>query len=139
MSIIEIAKLKNEAEFELQKIRSSNFSIVGENKVLAYYSFLALMASDLILKKKQASLILGQDIPKQVYSKAKKVALYVRDEKTYEHDGKKILLSNEDFSSSAKSPAKRDVLQTYGHIAAYEKALIDKTLHEFNLNYSKTL
>ena len=57
--------------------------------MLAYYSFRALMASNLILIRAQASKALGQNIPKQVYSKAKKVAEYVISATPYEHEGKK--------------------------------------------------
>ena len=135
ISIVEIVALKSEVAEELEKIRSSNFSIIGENKVLAYYSFRALMASNLILKKAQASKALGQSIPKQVYSKAKKVAEYVINATPYEHEGKKTVLNESDFSTETTNGDGRDVMQTYGHIAASERLAIEKALDKLNSEY----
>ncbi len=50
------------------------------------------MESNLSTKKTQASRALGQSIPKQVYSKAKKVAEYVINATPYEHEGEKSFL-----------------------------------------------
>ena len=135
ISILKIVALKSEVAEELEKIRSSNFSIIGENKVLAYYSFRALMASNLILKKAQASMALGQNIPKQVYSKAKKVAEYVINATPYEHEGEKIVLKESDFSTEASQNNGRDVMQTYGHIAASERHGTEKVLDKLNSEY----
>ena len=103
--------------------------------MLAYYSFCALMESNLILKKAQASKALGQNIPKQVYSKAKKVAEYVINATPYEHEGEKVVLTERDFSTEASQNNGRDVMQTYGHIAASERNGIEKVLDKLNSEY----
>jgi len=65
-----------------------------------------------------ASKTLGEEIPKQVFAKAKKVFKYVDAGYPYLHESNKIILDIKDFD--APKPSK-EVMTVYGHISAWER------------------
>ena len=120
MNISEKTALKSYTLDQLEKLRSVNFSIIGENKILAYFAFELQVKSESKLSRQNMINLLGTDIPKQVVSKATKVARYVKENKSYLYNGASIVLSENDFYATGERPPIRDVMVTYGHIAKHE-------------------
>jgi len=127
MSIKSITELKKETLEELEKIRSLNFTAVSQNNILALFAFNILLASPNMSRAKLVG-ILGEDIPKQVVAKAKKVVKYIKEDVSYSHSGQDIYLKATDFQPTNGAEPIRSVLKTYGHIERHE-AFIKKELN----------
>lgn len=111
-------QLKEFALSELSNLRDLNLSYTGPNRIFVYFSFWLLVKMKGRFSVTSASKILGEDIPKQVFAKAKKVFKYVDGGYPYIHEDKKIVLDIGDFD--APNPTK-EVMTVYGHIASWER------------------
>lgn len=65
-----------------------------------------------------ASMTLGEEIPKQVFAKAKKVFRYVDAGYPYLHEDNTTILNVKDFDAPRPS---KEVMTVYGHISAWER------------------